>query len=60
PGWNIRIAFFPLDSQKPEPEYEMEVLQLDNGVAQRLLLDYGSLTVILELEKIEAIKPPVC
>lgn len=60
PGWNIRIAFYPLEGQEAEPEYEIEVLQLDNGVAQRMLLDYGDLTVIMELEKIEAINPPSC
>lgn len=60
PGWNIRLAFYQMDSQDAEPEYEAEVMQLDNGVARRMILDYRDFTVILELEKIEAINQPSC
>jgi hypothetical protein len=60
PGWNIRMAFYPLDSRAAAPEYEIEVLQLDNGVAPRLVLDYPQLTVIMTMEKIEAIPAPRC
>ncbi|OHC76041.1 MAG: hypothetical protein A3G18_04130 [Rhodospirillales bacterium RIFCSPLOWO2_12_FULL_58_28] len=60
PGWNVRLAFYQMDSQDAEPEYEAEIMQLDNGVARRMVLDYREFTVILELEKIEAINPPSC
>ena len=60
PGWNIRMAFYPLDSRAAAPEYEIEVLQLDNGVVPRLVLDYPQLTVVMTMEKIEAIPPPRC
>ena len=60
PGWNIRLAFYPLDSRAPAPEFEIEVLQLDNGVAPRLVIDYPQLTVIMTMEKIEAIPAPRC
>jgi len=60
PGWNIRMAFYPLDSRAAAPEFEIEVLQLDNGVAPRLVLDYPQLTVVMTMEKIEAIPAPRC
>ncbi|MCH8213459.1 MAG: DUF1849 family protein [Proteobacteria bacterium] len=60
PGWNIRMAYYPLDSRAPAPEYEIEVLQLDNGVAPRVVVDYPQLTVVMTMEKIEAIPPPRC
>ncbi len=60
PGWNVRMAFYPLDSRAPAPEYEIEVLQLDNGVAPRVMLDYPQMTVIMTMEKIETIPAPRC
>ncbi|MCH7957603.1 MAG: DUF1849 family protein [Proteobacteria bacterium] len=60
PGWNIRMAYYPLDSRAPAPEYEIEVLQLDNGVAPRVVVDYPQLTVVMTMEKIEAIPAPRC
>ncbi len=60
PGWNIRLAYYPLDSRAAAPEFEIEVLQLDNGVAPRLVLDYPQMTVIMTMEKIETIPAPRC
>ena len=60
PGWNIRMAFYPLDSRAAAPEYEIEVLQLDNGVVPRVVVDYPQLTVVMTMEKIEIIPPPRC
>jgi hypothetical protein len=59
-GWNMRLAFFPTDGQNASPEYEMEVLQLSNGVAPRLVLDYRDFTVILDIKKIEPLPTPAC
>ncbi len=60
PGWNVRMAFYPLDSRAAAPEYEVEVLQLDNGVAPRVVLDYPQMTVIMTMEKVETIPLPPC
>ena len=60
PGWTMRMAFFPADGSGPEPEFEMDMLQLDNGVAPRLVLDYHEFSVVLELQGIEALPPPDC
>ncbi len=60
PGWNVRMAFYPLDSRAAAPEYEIEVLQLDNGVAPRVVFDYPQMTVIMTMEKVETIPLPPC
>ncbi|MHA1597107.1 MAG: EipB family protein [Alphaproteobacteria bacterium] len=60
PGWKIRMAFYPLDSQTSVPDYEVEVLQLDNGIVPTMLLDYQEFTVLLEPEQLEMIAPPKC
>jgi len=60
PGWNMRAAYYPVDSRAAEPVYEIEARQLDNGVATSLILDYQMFSVILDLERIEAVAPPVC
>ncbi|HJN22430.1 MAG TPA: DUF1849 family protein [Rhodospirillales bacterium] len=60
PGWSMSMAFFPAGSPQSKPEYEMEVLQLDNGVTPRIVLDYDNFSVILDLQKIEAVPSPPC
>ena len=59
-AWPMRMAFFPLRSQKAEPEYEVSVRLSDNGVAHHFLLDYGDFTVNAALTKIEPIAEPKC
>jgi len=59
-GWKIRMAFYKLDSQQAVPEYEVEALQLENGVAPWLLLDYHDFSVVLKMNKLEEILPPKC
>lgn len=60
PGWNIRMGFYELDTQVSAPDYEVEVLQLDNGITPTLILDYQDFTVVLTLEKLEEIPSPDC
>lgn len=59
-GWPMRLAFFPLGGKDASPEYEMEVMQLENGVATKLVLDYREFSVVLEINKIEPLPAPKC
>lgn len=59
-GWTMRLAFFPEDGTEASPEYEMEILQLANGVAPRMVIDYRDFSVELEIQKIEPIATPSC
>ena len=39
-GWKIRLGFYELNSQSSLPMYEMEILQLDNGITPHIIIDY--------------------
>lgn len=60
PGWPIRMAVFPVESRAAEPEYEVEVFQLDNGVISRMGIDLSGVKLDLKLETIEALPKPRC
>jgi len=60
PGWNFHLAYFDPADQTGVPLYEVEVDLLDNGVALRWMLDYGSFVAEMKLGKIEALPPPHC
>ncbi len=60
PGWTVRMAYFDPASQASEPLYEVEADFLENGIAPRWLLDYGSFTVEMNIRKIEALPQSGC
>ena len=59
-AWPVRMAFFPLQSDAAQPEYEMSLRLLQNGVAESMQIDYGDFTVNAILEKIEALPKSGC
>ena len=59
-GWPMRMAFFEPDARGAEPSFEVETLQLANGVAQQMILDMGVFTLKLELKSVEALPEPKC
>ena len=56
----MRLAFFTEGSREASPEYEMEIFQLSNGVAPRMVVDYRDFSVVLDIQKIEPIAAPAC
>ena len=58
--WVVHLAFFPAAKGEAQPEYEMSVELLANGVARALTLDYGDFTVHGRLAAIEALPTPKC
>jgi hypothetical protein len=60
PSWPMRLAFFPADSKSEEPDYELSMTLLDNGVSRDMVLDYGDYAVKAELAKIEPLPKPAC
>ena len=62
PSWQIRLAFFPPDAQsdQTEPDYEMGMRLLDNGVSQDMVLDYGDYVIRAKLETIAPLPKPGC
>jgi len=59
-GWPVRMAFFPLNSSSAQPEYEMGLLLLKNGVAETMSIDYGDFIVDAVLESVEPLPRSGC
>ncbi|MGQ0676886.1 MAG: EipB family protein [Rhodospirillales bacterium] len=57
---NVRVAYFPLASQAPEPELEYEMELQPNGVSPVMRLDYQRYQVIARLVEIKAMPRPAC
>jgi hypothetical protein len=60
PGWNLRLAFFPADSNAEEPDYELGMKLLDNGVSEAMVIDYGEYAIDATLDDIEPLPKPHC
>lgn len=60
PSWPVHLAFFKVESETGEPDYEMDLNLLANGVAKHMTIDYGDFTVNGTLEEVEALPAPAC
>ena len=60
PGWHVRLAFFPADPRQEEPDYELGMLLLDNGVSREMQIDYGDYAIRAKLDDIEPAPKPAC
>jgi hypothetical protein len=60
PAWGVRFAFFANGDQGAQPEYELALDLLANGVARSMLLDYGDFAVNARLIQIQAVPRPKC
>lgn len=63
-SWPMRLAFFPSTdsgvSDQTEPDYELSMRLLDNGVSQDMKLDYGDYVIGATLSDIKALPRPRC
>jgi hypothetical protein len=60
PARHVRMAFFPSEGDSSQPEYEMTLTMLDNGVVSELKIEYEDFTLKGLLESIEAVAAPRC
>ena len=60
PGWYMRLAFFPVDAKAEEPDYELGMDLLDNGVSRDMVIDYGDYSIRAKLDDIEPLGKPGC
>jgi hypothetical protein len=60
PSWRVRMAFFKLEEQAAEPEYETSLHLLDNGVGLDFVFDYKDFSIKAQLEQLEALPKPRC
>ena len=56
-GWAVRLAYYKPGAAGSEPDYEVGMRLLDNGIAEAMTLDHGDLVVRAKLREIEALKP---
>lgn len=60
PGWPVRLAFFPLAKGEGVPEYELQLRLRHNGIAEKMLIDYGDFTLDVVLEALETLPRSGC
>jgi len=60
PGWHMRLAFFPVDAKAEEPDYELGMDLLDNGVSRDMVIDYSDYAIRAKLDDIEPLGKPSC
>jgi hypothetical protein len=60
PSWRVRLAFFPAGSKAEQPDYELGMRLLDNGVSQDMMLDYSEYVIRAKLDDIEPLPRPSC
>lgn len=60
PLWPVRMAFFKPDTETGEPDYEMNLNLLNNGIARTMTIDYDDFSVTGTLTDIEALPLSGC
>ena len=60
PSWVVHLAFFPDSSKDDQPDYELSMRLLANGVSSSMAIDYGDYLINATLKKIEALPKPAC
>ncbi|MCW8835990.1 MAG: cell envelope integrity EipB family protein [Rhodospirillales bacterium] len=59
-GWPVAFAYFPVGSPDSRPTFEMLVHYREDGVAPKIVQDFGDFSLIGSLEKVESLPKPDC
>jgi hypothetical protein len=59
-GYPIRMAFFAPNNDRGSPDYEMDMVLLDNGVIKSMRVDYGDFSMTADLIKAESLPAAKC
>jgi hypothetical protein len=60
PSWRVRLAYFPLERQTPEPDREQGFRVFANGIVDELVIDYGDFSIDAALEDLTSLPHPTC
>lgn len=60
PAWPVKLAFFPAESKEAEPEFEMGLEYLPNGIAQSLMQSFKNFSLKGDLKAVEALPRRGC
>ena len=59
-AWTVSLAFFPQDANATEPDSEIGIKMMDNGVAAWMDMDFGDFRLRGELDRLDIHKAEVC
>ncbi len=59
-AWPVRLAFFPIRSRKPTPEFELGVHYRADGIAEKIIQDYGDFSIRMVPAEVERLQRPEC
>ena len=59
-AWTVSLAFFPQDATATEPDSEIGMKMMDNGVAAWMDMDFGDFRLRGDLAKLKIHEAPVC
>ncbi len=59
-AWPVHMAFFNAGTETGEPDYEMDLTLLPNGIARHMKIDYSDFSVTGTLQDLEALPPQHC
>lgn len=60
PAWPMRLAFFPVSSKDPLPNFEMALTYHPNGVSQEIVQSFKNFSLKGKLQSIEALPHKRC
>jgi hypothetical protein len=60
PVWRVGLAYFPIQDANDLPEFEIEVDFREDGVAQRIIQDFGDFQLNLTPIQFEALPQKAC
>ncbi|WNJ98564.1 DUF1849 family protein [Thalassospiraceae bacterium LMO-JJ14] len=58
--WRVRMAYFPFHGHSDIPEFELEVDYREDGIAERMIQDFGDFTLTLTPSRIEVLPRAEC
>ena len=60
PGWNVRMAFFPVNAPEATADYELSMVLHENGVISDMVIEYADFSVRQKLVALEKLSPENC
>jgi hypothetical protein len=54
------MAFFKPNNETGSPEYEMDMVMLDNGIIRTMTIDYGDFSMTADLVDVKPIATAKC
>lgn len=59
-SWRVDLAFYNHGSQESEPTHQQSIWLWENGIVDRMTLDYGDFQILGALNRFELLPEPVC